>query len=119
MTNHVHTADLVILSVTGELDTATAPLLRRNLHQPLPVCTLIDLSRVTFLGVAGLRVLEAAAAQAQSERRRIGLVTASPGVLRILRLFAVDVRAPVYPRLSDAMREVALGQPARDPGPLS
>ncbi|WP_410599739.1 STAS domain-containing protein [Amycolatopsis sp. lyj-90] len=119
VTEHAHTADLVILTVSGELDTVAAPLLRRNLHRPLPACTLIDLSRVTFLGVAGLRVLEAAAALARSERRRLGLVTAAPGVLRILRLFALDVRAPVYLRLADAMREVALERPSRHPSPFS
>ncbi|WP_409494584.1 STAS domain-containing protein [Amycolatopsis sp. cmx-11-12] len=105
MTEHAHTIDLLILTVSGELDVATAPLLQGNLRQPLPACTLIDLTRVTFLGVAGLRVLETAAFSARSEGRRIGLITASSSLLRILRLFALDVQAPVYPRLSDAMRE--------------
>ncbi len=114
---HAHTADLLILTVSGELDTATAPLLQRNLCRPLPACTLIDLTQVTFLGVAGLRTLETAASRARSEGRRIGLVASAPGHLRILRLFALDVLAPVYLRLSDAMREVVLGLPARDPGP--
>ncbi len=117
VTEHAHTADLLILTVSGELDTATAPLLHLNLRRTLPACTLIDLTQVTFLGVAGLRTLEAAASRARSEGRRVGLVAASPGHLRILRLFALDVLAPVYLRLSDAMREVGL--PARDPGPFS
>ena len=63
--------------------------------------------RVTFLGVAGLQVLEAAVTRAGHERRRLALVSSSPTDLRILRLFGLDVRVPVYPRLSDAIREIA------------
>ncbi|AUI60326.1 hypothetical protein B1H26_24045 [Amycolatopsis sp. BJA-103] len=104
---HAYSADLLIFAVSGELDVITSPLLQRNLNQPLPASTVIDLAGVTFLGAAGLRVLETASARARAERRRIGLVTARSSVLRILRLFAVDVRMPVYPRLADAVREMA------------
>ncbi|MER7860353.1 STAS domain-containing protein [Amycolatopsis japonica] len=113
---HEHTADLLILTVTGELDATTAPLLRRHLDGNLPDRTVIDLSRVTFLGVAGLQVLEACATRAARERRRLALVTTSPTDLRILRLFDLDVRVPVYPRLSDAIREVASQRPVDDAG---
>ncbi|WP_414938252.1 STAS domain-containing protein [Amycolatopsis sp. cmx-11-51] len=116
---HVYSADLLILAVSGELDVTTSPLLQRKLNQPLPACTVIDLSGVTFLGAAGLGVLETACARTRAERRRMGLVTATSSVLRILRLFALDVRVPVYPRLSDAVREVALQHPVYDPGPSS
>ncbi|MBE1577804.1 STAS domain-containing protein [Amycolatopsis roodepoortensis] len=104
---HEHTTGLLILTVTGELDATTTPLLHRQLDGNLPDRTVIDLSRVTFLGVAGLEVLEAAVTRAGRERRRLALVTSSPTDLRILRLFGLDVRVPVYPRLSDAIREVA------------
>ncbi|MFD6072262.1 STAS domain-containing protein [Amycolatopsis lurida] len=103
---HEHATGLLILTVTGELDATTAPLLRRHLAGNLPDHTVIDLSRVTFLGVAGLQVLEAAAL-AGHERRRLALVTSSPTDLRILRLFGLDVRVTVYPRLSDAIRAIS------------
>ncbi|WP_410651440.1 STAS domain-containing protein [Amycolatopsis sp. cmx-4-54] len=108
--------DLLILTVSGELDKATSPLLEQNLDRPLPAVTVLDLSRVTFLGVAGLRALEIAAARAVSERRRIGVVTAAAPVLRIFRLFALDVRVPVYPLLADAIRELTPKRPADSPG---
>ncbi|GAB3734168.1 hypothetical protein GCM10027598_59440 [Amycolatopsis oliviviridis] len=100
------TTDLLILSVSGDLDTLTAPVLERNLSQPLPTATVLDLSRVSFLGVAGLRVLEAAATRAGAERRRIGLVTGSASTRRIMRLFDLDLRVAVYPRLEEAVREL-------------
>ncbi len=102
---HEFTGDLLILRVSGDLDMVTSPRLRRNLDRSLPASTVIDLSQVTFLGAAGLRVLENAAARALAERRAISLVTASSTVLRILRLFAFDVRVPVYLSLSDAIGE--------------
>ncbi|WP_410651464.1 STAS domain-containing protein [Amycolatopsis sp. cmx-4-54] len=111
---HEHTADLLILSMSGELDTIAAPLLQRELTEDLPDCTVLDLSKVTFLGVAGLRALEAAAARARRERRRFALVTSSPTDLRILRIFALDVHVPVYPRLADAVREICSQRPPRD-----
>lgn len=104
---HEHATGLLILTVTGELDASTAPLLDRHLDGNLHDRTVIDLSQVTFLGVAGLQVLEAAVTRAGHERRRLALVSSSPTDLRILRLFGLDVRVPVYPRLSDAIREIA------------
>ncbi|OOC04944.1 hypothetical protein B0293_20840 [Amycolatopsis azurea DSM 43854] len=100
------TVDLLVLSVSGDLDTCTAPLLQHNLSQALPAVTVLDLSRLEFLGVAGLQVLEAAATNAVAERRRIGLVTGSDSVRRIMRLFDLHLRVPVYPLLGDALREL-------------
>ncbi len=108
--------DLLIVTVSGELDKATSPLLERKLNQPLPAITVLDLSRVIFLGVAGLRVLEAAAERAVSERRRIGLIATTAPVLRILRLFAFDVRVPVYSQLTHAVRELTPRHPTDGPG---
>ncbi|MEV7552182.1 STAS domain-containing protein [Amycolatopsis sp. NPDC089917] len=104
--HHTVTTDLLILAVSGELDMRTASLLRQNLSQPLPAATVFDLSQLTFLGAAGLEVLQAEASRAVTERRRIGLVTDSAAVLRILRLFDLDVRVPVYPLMKTAVREL-------------
>ncbi|GAB3734368.1 hypothetical protein GCM10027598_59870 [Amycolatopsis oliviviridis] len=101
---HTVATDLLILSVSGDLDALTAPLLERNLSQPLPVATVLDLSQVGFLGAAGLRVLAAAATAARAQHRRIGLVIGSAQVQRIVRLFDLDLRVPVYPAVTDAVR---------------
>ncbi len=119
VTEHPYNRDLLILTVSGELDTATAPLLHHPLTRSLPEVTVLDLTAVTFLGVAGLRVLEIAVARAQAEHRRIGLVTTTPTVLRIMRLFALDTRVPVYPLLAYALRELIPHHPGNTDDPLS
>ena len=59
-----HGDDATVVHVVGEIDTLTAPVLRAQLDEHLPVVPLLvlDLSDVTFLGSAGLAVLVAAGA---------------------------------------------------------
>ncbi|WP_410657021.1 STAS domain-containing protein [Amycolatopsis sp. lyj-112] len=98
--------DLLVVSAAGEIDLATAGHLERALWDDLPAATVLDLTDVSFLGVAGLRVLEAAANRAHVERRTVGIVASTRLVMRLLRLFDVDVRIPVYRYLPDAVREL-------------
>ncbi|MDQ3904286.1 MAG: STAS domain-containing protein [Actinomycetota bacterium] len=52
--------DLVVIAVTGEIDSVTAPKLSTSLHRELerqPAALILDLTAVSFLGVAGLHVL--------------------------------------------------------------
>ena len=52
--------DLVVISVAGEIDSVTAPKLSASLHRELerrPAVLILDLTAVSFLGVAGLHVL--------------------------------------------------------------
>lgn len=49
-----------VLAVAGEIDVATSPELRRELHQLAdrePTCLVLDLSDVTFIDSSGLGVL--------------------------------------------------------------
>ncbi|SFW86950.1 STAS domain-containing protein [Amycolatopsis australiensis] len=103
--------DLAIISATGEIDTGSVRLLQRALWQDLPAGLVLDLSRVTFLGAAGLRAIEGVVTRARAERRRIGIVAAARPVLRPLRIFGVDTLVVVYPILADALREVPLSPP--------
>ena len=55
--------DLVVIAVAGEIDSVTAPKLSTCLHRELegqPAALILDLTAVSFLGVAGLRVLDCA-----------------------------------------------------------
>ncbi|MFI0797598.1 STAS domain-containing protein [Amycolatopsis lurida] len=99
--------DLLVVAATGEIDLATAGRLERALRGRLPAATVLDLTEVGFLGVAGLRVIESAAARARSERRTTGVVTDARPVLRLLRLFGVDSHIPVYRHLDHAILEVS------------
>jgi anti-anti-sigma factor len=104
--------DLLVVSAEGEIDLATAGQLEAALRGDLPANTVLDLTDVTFLGVAGLRVIESAAARAHVERRRTGVVADTRPVLRLLHLFGVEVRIPVYRFLTDAVREMPKELPA-------
>ncbi|WP_328457252.1 MULTISPECIES: STAS domain-containing protein [unclassified Amycolatopsis] len=96
-------AGVLVVTASGTVDGSTAWLLQRALWRDLPAKTVIDLSEVPVLGLAGVRVLEGAAARARAERRGIAIVARSLPVVRVLRLFALDTRVPVHARLSDAV----------------
>ncbi|MFI7118792.1 STAS domain-containing protein [Amycolatopsis sp. NPDC049868] len=98
--------DLLVVAAAGEIDLATAGRLERALRAPLPAATVLDLSKVGFLGVAGLRVIESVAARARAERRATGVVADTRPVLRLLHLFGADTKIPVYRHLDHAILEV-------------
>ncbi|MFD5246286.1 STAS domain-containing protein [Amycolatopsis sp. NPDC058340] len=98
--------DLLVVAAAGEIDLATAGRLEQALRGRLPAATVLDLSEVGFLGVAGLRVIESAAARARAEHRTTGVVADSRPVLRLLQLFGVDAHIPVYRHLDHAILEV-------------
>ncbi|MER7864153.1 STAS domain-containing protein [Amycolatopsis japonica] len=98
--------DLLVVAAAGEIDLATAGRLEQALRGHLPAATVLDLSEVGFLGVAGLRVIESAAARARTERRTTSVVADSRPVLRLLQLFGTETQIPVYRRLDHAILEV-------------
>jgi len=97
--------DLLIVSVAGEVDLVTAPVLADELRAAGVRTLVVDLSEVSFLGAAGLSVLHASAGR---ERGRTGLVANTRAVLRPLSVVAFDA-APVFPSLPVALRVLACG----------
>jgi anti-sigma B factor antagonist len=81
-----HGQEATVVHVVGEIDTLTAPVLRAQLDEHLPVVPLLvlDLSDVTFLGSAGLAVLVAAKDDADRRGHRLRLVCGSRIVTRAL-----------------------------------
>ena len=81
-----HGDDATVVHVVGEIDTLTAPVLRAQLDEHLPVVPLVvlDLSDVTFLGSAGLAVLVAAKDAADARSHTLRLVCGSRIVVRAL-----------------------------------
>lgn len=81
-----HGDGAVVLHVSGEVDTLTAPMLSERIADTLPSANLLvlDLSSVTFLGSAGLAALVAAKDDAQQQGRRLTLVCGSRIVTRAL-----------------------------------
>ena len=79
----------VTVTVVGEVDTHTAPALRSSLDTQLdrsPSTLVIDLSRVPFLGAAGLAVLVEAQKRARAEGVDLRLIATTRAVTRPLRV---------------------------------
>lgn len=81
-----HGDDATVVHVVGEIDTLTAPVLRAQLDEHIPVVSLLvlDLSEVTFLGSAGLAVLVAGKDGADARGHTLRLVCGSRIVTRAL-----------------------------------
>lgn len=78
---------ITLCALAGEVDFYTAELLRSRLFGALgnrASTVVVDLSRVTFFGVAGLRVLLEARARVEADGHRIRLVTGARCVDRLL-----------------------------------
>ncbi len=99
--------DLYVLRVAGELDMRTSPQLAEALDGDIPPVLVADLSQVTFLSAAGLRVLVTAAERAQEHGCCLGLVADGRLALRVLRMSGVAASIPTFESLSDAVRELA------------
>ena len=71
------TEDLIIIVGIGEIDSVTAPRLSTSLHRELerkPAVLVVDLTGVSFLGIAGLQVLDCAAARAETLAATLKLI---------------------------------------------
>ncbi len=104
-----HGSDATVVHVVGEIDTLTAPVLRAQLDEHLPVVPLLvlDLSEVTFLGSAGLAVLVSAKDAADARGHTLRLVCGSRIVVRALEATGLLTLFDV----ADGVPE-ALGSPA-------
>jgi anti-sigma B factor antagonist len=104
-----HGSDATVVHVVGEIDTLTAPVLRAQLDEHLPVVPLLvlDLSEVTFLGSAGLAVLVAAKDATDARGNTLRLVCDSRIVTRALEATGLLTLFDV----ADGVPE-ALGSPA-------
>ena len=92
-----------VVSAVGEIDLLTAPRLRRALSRARDGITFLDLTRVTFLGAAGLSVVLAANDEALWSGRRFGLVGAIGTPRRTLDVSGVSRLVPSYATLADAI----------------
>jgi anti-sigma B factor antagonist len=89
------------------VDVLTAPLLERALHagdRDGAAASVVDLTRVEFLGVAGLRVLYSAATRAAARKRWFAVVADMYAVLRVLDLVDLGRSITRFERLSGALQ---------------
>lgn len=97
---------LLILTFAGEIDALTVPILERELRDTPPGTTLVDLTQIAFVGLAGARALAAAAERAGAEERHFGLVASSRTLARLFRITGLAAGVPMFASLSDALREL-------------
>ncbi|WP_240521720.1 STAS domain-containing protein [Amycolatopsis vastitatis] len=97
---------LLVLTFAGEIDALTLPILERELGAAPPGTTIVDLTQVAFVGLAGARALAAAAERAGSEGRRFGVVANSRTLARLFRITGLAAVVPMFASLSDALREL-------------
>lgn len=103
-------ADAVVLSVAGELDVMTAPVLAAHIdghfeHRAAGDTRrlVLDLSGVTFLASAGLAVLANAVTVAARYHAEVRVAAAARVVLRPLSLTGLDQALRILPDVASAV----------------
>ena len=91
--NIVHEDGSVVLALRGELDFATAPVLRRSVDEllsPHLKAVTLDLGELTFVDVVGLRALVHVKESAAGVGAEFRLCSVSDFTLRVIRLARFD-----------------------------
>ncbi len=99
---------VTVLTVTGEVDLATAPALETAIDAALDSGAdhlVIDLAAVSFLASAGMAAL-VAAHQRAGDKTTIALVAEGPATSRQLKMTALDQVFDLHSTLGDALASV-------------
>jgi anti-anti-sigma factor len=89
--------DVHTISLSGELDLATAAEVQRELERVEATdaeSIVLDLSELTFMDSTGVRLLVTAHARARADSNRLALLRGGRAVQRILQLSGVDTLLP-------------------------
>lgn len=96
----------MILTLAGELDFTNAAQLEEAVNAawdaPAPYLV-FDLSRLTFMDSAGVRIFVRIRRQAAEQRRTVALAGLTPSVSRILEITGLSRAFAVHPTLDDAL----------------
>jgi anti-sigma B factor antagonist len=110
MTNDQQTADGVlataVVPMPPEIDIANASRLAAELDgaiKPGVTALVIDMTFTTFCDSQGVNVIAQTQRRAEAEGVDLRVVTASPQVLRVLQVTALDTVVGVYRHLADAI----------------
>jgi anti-sigma B factor antagonist len=100
--------EAVVLEVHGDLDALTIPELEVAIRRSLadePAALIVDLSKLRFLGSAGMSVL-IAASEAVGSTRRFGVVADGPTTGRPMKIVGLDDILSIYPTLDAALADI-------------
>jgi len=95
-----------ILSLTGRIDTATAPELEQAINKVIDGGhrkVLLDFTGVTYISSGGLRVLLATAKKLKNPGDRFAICGLSAEVLKILKLAGFTSIFSIYPSEGEAL----------------
>jgi anti-sigma B factor antagonist len=95
-----------ILSVSGRIDTATAPALEQAINQEIEHQNrkiLLNFSAVNYISSGGLRVLLATAKKLKNPGDRFALCSLSPEVMKILKLAGFTSIFSISPTEGEAL----------------
>lgn len=101
---------LVVVSVRGEVDIATAPELAAGLEgvvRASPRAVVVDLSGVSFMDSSGVNRLVSAARTLMADGARVVLAVPGPLLRRVFDVTRVADVVPVEPSLEAALRLAA------------
>ena len=96
-----------VLSVSGEIDMATAPGLRERLHGLLAEETqklVVDLDDVGFLDSTALGVLVGALKRARMDDGEVRIACAQPRVLKVFEITRLDSAFDLFDSVEGAVR---------------
>ncbi len=96
-----------VITVDGEIDIATAPRLREQLHASLTRGTevvVVDLLGVTFIDSTALGALIGGLRACRESGISLRLVIADPRILKVFEITGLDTVFSVMPTLEDAIR---------------
>ena len=105
----VVTPSTYVVSVTGEIDSFSAPALEQELEWVLgdgASNAVVDLAGVGFIDSTGLRVLLKALPRFTKRGGKLVLVSDDRRVLRTLEITGLDRKFMLEPRLSEAIAHV-------------
>jgi anti-anti-sigma factor len=95
-----------ILSISGRVDTATAPELERAINQEIEGghrTILLNFTSVSYISSGGLRVLLATAKKLKTPGDKFGICGLSQEVFKILRLAGFTSIFSIYPSEGEAL----------------
>ncbi len=95
-----------VVSVSGEVDLATAPVLERTLLDAAEDRTgevIVDLTRCSFFDSRGLSALLATRGRLARSNRGLALILSNPNVVKIFQITGFDQLFEIYPSMGMAV----------------
>ena len=101
-----HAGSLLVVGVSGRLDTATAPVFDAQmaplLAQPRPKI-LLDLAGVAYISSAGLRSILQLIKHAAAHGGRVGIFAAPPHIHEVIEISGFPALLDLYPDRASAV----------------